>query len=100
MKVVVSGRNVKLWSSANDTYNWAHRTGASWPGSQLSGKRLFAEFQKGDLVDLMVNGRSADISSDEFNAATSDFLENRLPKKHEDYPFLVTRFQSNRPPGR
>lgn len=67
---------VKLWLSASDTYEWAHRPGASWPCSTLSGKRLFAEFDsRGDLVDMAINGRSTDCDANEFNAITSDYLK-------------------------
>ena len=68
--------NVKLWLSTNDTYNWAHRAGALWPCSFLSGKRLFAEFDcKGDLIDGTTNGKhGCNCPSDEFNAITTDFL--------------------------
>ena len=73
------GRTVKVWLSAHDTYEWAHRTGAAWPCSTLSDKRLFAEFQNGDLVDLAINGRSGDCDAHEFNAMIEDFLGSARP---------------------
>ena len=98
MRVQVSGRTVKLWASANDTYDWAHgvgsQIGSSWPGSQLSGHRLYVEFSQGDLVDLTVDGRpDADLRVDELNAFTSDTLAGRLDPSHPDYDTLVARFQ-------
>jgi hypothetical protein len=70
----------KLWLSENDTYNWAHRDGASWPCSTLSGKRLFAEFDNhGNLVDMAINGGRGDQECDghEFNAITNDAFAAR-----------------------
>jgi hypothetical protein len=67
--------NEKLWLSASDTEAWATRPHASWPCSSISGHRLFAEFApNGDLVDLALDSRSADVPCDELNAMTSDFL--------------------------
>ena len=75
MRIEKQGTTVKLWLSANDTYNWANRPNASWPCSVLAGKRLFAEFDDGDLVDFAVNGkRSLDVTADEFTAITDDFI--------------------------
>ena len=64
----------RLWLSKKDTYQWASRPGSTWPCSHLSGKRLYAEFSDGDLVDFQVNGHYDDCPADEFNAITSDFL--------------------------
>ena len=77
MRKVENGNFVKLWLSANDTFSWANKSGAAWPCSFLSGKRLFAEFDQGDLIDLDINGGrgSQDCPSDEFNAITDDFLK-------------------------
>ena len=76
MKIQRSNQGVKLWLSANDTYNWAHKAGSSWPCSTLSNKRLFAEFDgSGDLIDLSVNGRTAlNVDGNEFNAIVADFV--------------------------
>lgn len=69
-----------LWLTANDTYNWAHRDGSAWPCSQLSGKRVHAEFDgRGDLVDFSVEGRRPEIDANEFNAITSDFIRTKYP---------------------
>ena len=77
MRIKRNGTTVKLWLSVNDTYNWAHRPGARWPCSQLAGKRLFAKFDDGDLVEYTVNGLSVDIPRDEFTAITDDFIGGR-----------------------
>ena len=76
-KITLTNDGVKLWLSANDTYQWAHKAGASWPCSFLADKPLFAEFDNtGDLVDLAINhGRgNQDCPSNEFTAITDDFL--------------------------
>jgi len=53
--VKISG--LKIWLSENDTYRFAsgfYGTGR-WPCSELSGKRVFVEFDSaGELVDLDV----------------------------------------------
>lgn len=71
---------IQLWLSADDTYNWAHRPGASWPCSELSGHRMYAEFDRGDLIDLTVDGRSRDIPVDEFSAIIEDYLGSANPE--------------------
>ena len=86
MKIERQGNTVKLWLSADDTYRWARRPGAAWPCSFLAGKRLFAEFADGDLVDFAVNGKSSSataraLPADEFNAITSDFIKIRTECK-------------------
>ena len=63
-----------IWLSANDTYDWAHKPGESWPCSTLSGRRLCATIQGDDLVDLTVNGKYADdIDGYELDAILADF---------------------------
>lgn len=75
MRIQRTGKTVKLWLSANDTYKWARKPGAAWPCSFLSNKRLFAKFDAGDLVDYTINGKEApNVPADEFNAITSDFI--------------------------
>ena len=68
-------KTVKLWLSAKDTYDWAHKEGSNWPCSQLSGKSLFAEFYDGDLTDHLIDGNSfVQVDANEFTAITSDFI--------------------------
>ena len=75
MRIKRIGQIIKLWLSANDTYNWAHKAGSVWPCSVLSGHRLFAEFDNGDLIDMVIDGRTKDCPADEFNAITEDFIQ-------------------------
>ncbi len=80
MRTQRHGNTVKVWLSANDTYGWANRPSESWPCSYLSNKRLFAEFQNGDLIDISVNGKDSDVPSDELNAIIEDFLGSANPE--------------------
>lgn len=82
MRIKKSDQGIQLWLSANDTYNWANKIGASWPCSDLSGHRLYAEFGKtGDLVDYTytIDGKTEYCPQNEFDAITSDFI-NREKK--------------------
>ncbi|MFH2076400.1 MAG: hypothetical protein ABIJ57_13825 [Pseudomonadota bacterium] len=75
MRVQSSEWGTKIKASENDTYDWAHRSGCSWPCSELSGKRVFVELDsKGDLVDLVINGKMGDVAAHELNAFIEDAL--------------------------
>ena len=76
MRISRTNYGTQLWLSAKDTYNWANKIGAFWPCSDLSGHRLYAEFNKdGDLVDYTIDGKTEYCSQNEFDAITSDFME-------------------------
>ena len=76
MRIRKSDNGVQLWLSAIDTYDWANKSGASWPCLELSGHRLYAEFDKdGNLTDYTIDGRFKNCSACEFNAITSDFMK-------------------------
>lgn len=80
MRIVKSDYGLKLWASSRDTWDWAHRPGASWPCSELSGRRLFAEFDSGgNLVDIAIDGKNRDCDGHEFTAMTSDFIRAKYP---------------------
>ena len=83
MKTQIHASGFKLWLSANETYNWATKSGASWPCSELSGRRVFVEYDSNGLCDLMIDGRSgSDCSSTELGAIVSDFMAGKLPEGH------------------
>jgi hypothetical protein len=94
MKTQITDSHIKIWLSANDTYEWANRPGESWPCSSISGNRLFAEFDKNGLLDLQVNGGYPEdiLPSDEFNAITSDFIKTRIDQNHPLYFITVGQF--------
>lgn len=67
-----------IWLSARDTYEWAHRTGASWPCSTLSGHRVFAAFDSNGLCDLTIDGKDGDCDAHELSAIISDLSKGRF----------------------
>jgi len=89
---------VSVWLSANDTCNWAHKPGAAWPCSQLSGRRVFAEFDQTGLVELIINGGRGDQDCDsaEFSACVADHLAGKLPADHKCYDVVVGQFLAKR----
>lgn len=97
MWIKISDNNVKLWLSARETRRWANGESLRrtiWPCSELSGRRLYAEFDAHGLVDFRINGRLANIGAGaEFNAITSDFLRPKLPKDHACYSVTVGQFE-------
>jgi hypothetical protein len=84
MRTQVFDTGVKLWLSANDTYRWAY----CWPCSELSGKRLFVEYDCGGLVDLAIDGRMDDCLDHELTAIVSDHLRGKLPAGHPCNTYL------------
>lgn len=93
MKMQNTTSHIRLWLSETDTYNWAHRPGCVWPGSQLSGTRLYAEFDANGLVEMLIDGKPGDCDVNEFNAITSDHLSGRLSPKHLAYFVTVGQFR-------
>lgn len=92
MRIKVNPDSVQLWLSSTDTYLWARRDGAAWPGSQLSGCRVFAEFDSNGLLDMSIDGESRDCDANEFNAITSDHLRGKVPADHPAYFVAVGQF--------
>lgn len=94
MRILDHGDSVALWVSANETYEWAHRSGSAWPCSVLSGSRFFAAFDTNGLCDLTVDGRDAhDVPSDELSAIVADLLGERLATDHPVYFVTIGQFQ-------
>lgn len=72
-----------VWVSADDTHRWAHKPGANWPCSTLSGKRFVACFDaRGNLVDFSVNGRSDHgfVDAYELDAILKDLIGSAHPE--------------------
>jgi hypothetical protein len=90
MRKQITETGVKLWLSANETWQWANSEGERWPCSQLAGSRLFAEFDRNGLCDLAIDGKSGDCDANEFSAIASDFLRGKLPENHPCY-FVAVR---------
>ncbi len=90
MKTAINAHGVTLWLSERDTYSWGRR----WPCSTLSDKRVRASFDTNGLFDLAINGSTdVDVDINEFNAITSDFLRQKLPKDHACYFVCVGQFE-------
>ena len=97
MRAKQTEHGTTVWLSAHDTYDWAHKPGAAWPCSTLSGKCLVVVFEaNGDLVDVTVNGQGLSMMSDtdghEFNACLSDHLRDQFGPDHSairDCPALT-----------
>ena len=97
MRLAITRTGFTLWLSASDTYDWAHRSGQSWPGSQLSGRRIVAEYDDNGLLDLAVDGRDSDddLGADELNAIVHDHLIDRLPALHPAWDVTVGQFRDS-----
>ena len=81
MRRIIHSGGFKLWASADDTYSWAHRAGAAWPCSTLSGRRVFAEFDDNGVLDFAINGGRGEQDADghEFAAMVSDMMRGHVP---------------------
>lgn len=86
MKLEIIGNALKLWLSANETSKWAKRVNATWPCSQLAGKRVFVGYDSNGLCELLINGKQKDCDSNELNAIVCDFLEERYSKEYKTLP--------------
>ena len=78
MRVRDDGTSILLWASENDTYDWAHRSGNSWPCSTLNGHRFFAGFDSDGLYELTVDGKHSEtvnIDGYELSACCADLIE-------------------------
>ena len=76
MRLKENNGDLTIWLSANDTYNWAR----NWPASELSNKRLMAQFDyRGNLIDVTIDGRSGDCPLDEFNSICYDHIKQKYP---------------------
>ena len=86
-RVQVFENGLNLWISARETEEWAAGRATfgegRWPCSDLSGHRVFAQFDSNGLVDLAIDGKdSVDIDANEFNALTSSALKEKVPLDH------------------
>lgn len=93
MRMQLFDNGVKLWLSANETYLWAHYPGKRWPCSELSGNRLFVEYDRRGLVGLAINGRTGNCPGYELLAIVSDHLRGKLPAGHPCRVHLMIREQ-------
>lgn len=100
-RIVIKPQSVVLWASQDDTSMWASQ-GKSWPVSTLAGRRLRAEFDRGGLVDLQVDGAEddssmtdqGDVDGNEFSALCADLLSEHLPTDHPAYEIAVAQHRT------
>ena len=94
MRCTITTSGVSVWLSARDTYGWAHKSGAAWPCSFLSDRRVGASFDSDGLADLTIDGGRGDqeCPSDELSACIADHLADRLPSDHPCYGAVVGQF--------
>lgn len=93
MKWKDGGSAITVWLSATDTSEWARQ----WPCSELSGRRIRADFDENGLLDYTIDGRSRTgarmwTPEDEFNAVIADSLNGKLPEDHPCYFVVVGQF--------
>ena len=74
MRIQKNDNGYVLWLSANDTYNWAHKSGSSWPCSMLSDNRLMVIVDNNGLCDITINGKDIDCDITELMAIVSDHI--------------------------
>ncbi len=98
MKTQIDSRTAKLWLSADDTSSWSSRPRCSWPCSQLSGRRLFAEFDSNGLLDFAIDsGRGEkDCDGNELSAICCDHLVRVLSPNHPAFDVAVRQFASEK----
>ena len=93
MRIRIDKNSFVLWLSANDTYNWAHKPGATWPCSTINGRRVALFVDMTGLVEFTVNGRNGiDIDGGELSAMMADFVRDVLSQDHPAYAIAVDRF--------
>ncbi|HSG61883.1 MAG TPA: hypothetical protein VLA24_10695 [Pseudomonadales bacterium] len=95
MRTKINPNSFTVWLSRNDTYTWAHKTGAAWPCSMLSNKRVVASFDANGLYDFAVNGKGDDIDGNELSAIVADSMRDLLPAEHPAYFVAVGQFTND-----
>lgn len=73
----------RVWISARDTYDWAHKPGACWPCSTLSDRSVFCDFDaRGNLQDFRIDsGRGPqDCDAHELDAMLADLVGSAHPE--------------------
>lgn len=94
MRARIYDSGFALWLSARDTYEWARRPGSAWPCSELSGRRLWVEFDHSGLVDFSVDGvDGVDVPGDELSAIVADHIRRRIGEDHPAHFVAVGQFE-------
>ncbi len=96
MRTRIDATSFTLWLSAQDTYDWKTKPGASWPCSTIDGRPVMVQFDSNGLLDFTVNSKNApdDIDGTELTAMVADFMATRLPRDHPAYFVAVEQFRA------
>ena len=84
-RLIVNDDTFYLSFGVTDSLEWAK----TWPGSALSGKRGYVEFDSGGLSDAAL---PRDVPNAELNAFIADMVRDDLPKDHPCYYAAVGQF--------
>lgn len=76
--VTVADHGITVYAIEPETYDWAHRPGACWPGSDLSSTTVHADFDRTGLVDL-IRWEDDDLSASELSAWAFDAVQDAVP---------------------
>lgn len=93
MRANIYDNGFALWLDRRDTYAWANRPGSAWPCSELSGHRVWVEFDRNGLVDFTVDGRQSEVSANELSAIVADHICRRIGPDHPAYFVAVGQFE-------
>lgn len=74
MQLLMRPYGYTLLLSAQDTRDWAHKPGAVWPASKLSGLRLQVFADETGLVSYATDEPWTDVPYHEITACVADFL--------------------------
>lgn len=93
IEVTIGPESVSLKADHAALYSWAHRSGNSWPCSELARcNHITAAFDTTGLVGLGGDAEDADLSADEFNAFSSDAIGYALSPEHPCHYVTVGQF--------
>lgn len=97
--VDIRPQGVTITADGHQLYQWAHRSGAEWPCSNLEDlDEIRAHFDTNGLVDLTQtpaydeNTGEGEVLGEEFSAWVSDVLRDLLPTDHPCYFICVGQF--------
>ena len=74
MRISGKDNGYALLLSPDETYGWAHKPGATWPGSRYSDSQLLVQVDRYGICELTVNGTPDDGPGDELDAIVADHL--------------------------
>jgi hypothetical protein len=104
MKLTVYSHAIDITIEKEETAAWSSRPGHAWPASSISGKKVYAEFDRNGLSMIEINGKELSCGSTindpdvhEFNSLIADVLKGMLSPLHECYRVAVGQFDDVTP---